>query len=108
MNPLKGHTDNVTSVGFYGTHIMSGSLDKTVRIWDVRTGEEVMKSSKEHPAAVTSAAFSPDGTHIVSGSRDNTIRKPDTMWVPSGEKAADGTHIVSGSRDNTIRKPDTM
>ena len=40
---LRGHTDVVTTVAFSrdGTRIVSGSEDKTVRIWDVETGAEV-------------------------------------------------------------------
>jgi WD40 repeat protein len=35
---LRGHADCVTSVGFSpdGTHIVSGSRDSSIRIWDVR------------------------------------------------------------------------
>jgi WD40 repeat protein len=76
MKPLEGHTNWVTSVGFSpdGTHIVSGSYDKTIRIWDVRTGEEVMKPLEGHTGSVASVGFSPDGTHIMSGSYDMTIR----------------------------------
>jgi WD40 repeat protein len=116
---LRGHTNGITSVGFSsdGTHIVSGSWDKTIRIWDARTGEEVMKPLKGHTDFVTSVGFSPDGTHIVSGSWDKTIRiwdartgeevmkplKGHTSTVTSVGFSPDGTHIVSGSRDKTIR-----
>jgi WD40 repeat protein len=67
---LRGHTSVVTSAGFSpdGNHIVSGSWDNTIRIWDARTGEEVVKPLKGHTSGVTSAGFSPDGNHIVSGS----------------------------------------
>jgi WD40 repeat protein len=73
---LCGHAKCVTSFGFSpdGTHIVSGSDDKTIRIWDARTGEEVMKPLKGHTDCIASVGFSPDGTHIVSGSYDRTIR----------------------------------
>ena len=42
-----GHTDEVTSVDISpdGTKIASGSLDKTVRLWNVKTGkcERILK-----------------------------------------------------------------
>ena len=40
---LTGHSDSVTSVAYSpdGKHIVSGSDDKTVKIWDSTTGEEV-------------------------------------------------------------------
>jgi WD40 repeat protein len=40
---LKGHTGGVNSVAFSpdGAHIVSGSSDKTIRIWDAATGKVV-------------------------------------------------------------------
>jgi WD40 repeat protein len=95
---------------------VSGSKDKTIRIWDARTGEEVMTPLEGHTGLVTSVGFSPDGTHIVSGSDDKTIRiwdaktgeevlKPlegHTGLVTSVDSSPDGTRIVSGSADKTI------
>ena len=60
----------VKSVAFSpdGRNIISGSDDKTVRVWDAQTGQSVMHPLKGHNHIVTSVAFSPDGRHIVSGS----------------------------------------
>jgi uncharacterized protein YjbI with pentapeptide repeats/energy-coupling factor transporter ATP-binding protein EcfA2 len=79
---LKGHTDGVTSVAFSsdGKTIVSGSYDKTVRMWDVESGEQT-KELKGHTAFVTSVAFSPDGKTIVSGSGDKTVRMRDAACV---------------------------
>ena len=72
---LWGHTADVYSVGFSldGTHIVSGSRDNTIRLWNARTGEEVIKPLKGHTDYVFSVGFSSDGAHIVSGSGDGTI-----------------------------------
>ena len=116
---LAGHDGCVTSVAFSpdGRHIVSGSGDKTVRVWDAQTGQSVMDPLKGHDNWVTSVAFSPDGRHIVSGSDDKTVRVWDAQTgqsvmdplkghddcVTSVAFSPDGRHIVSGSRDKTVR-----
>ncbi len=57
-----------------GKQIVSGSYDKTIRIWDATTGETVAGPLEGHTEGVHSVAYSPDGKHIVSGSYDKTIR----------------------------------
>jgi WD40 repeat protein len=74
VKKLVGHTSSVRSVAFSpdGKHIVSGSHDNMVRVWDVLTGKEV-KELVGHRSWVTSVAFSTDGKHIVSGSEDDTV-----------------------------------
>jgi WD40 repeat protein len=69
------HTDYVTSVAFSpdGNRIVSGSDDKSVRVWDAKTGEQ-LRELQGHTDSVTSVAFSPDGNRIVSGSDDKSVR----------------------------------
>jgi WD40 repeat protein len=57
-----------------GRHIVSGSDDKTIRIWDAETGAAVGGPLEGHTGSVLSVAYSPDGRHIVSGSDDKTIQ----------------------------------
>src|SRR5258706_406445 len=100
-----------------GRHIISGSDDHTIRIWDAKTGAAVGDPLKGHTHSVRSVAYSPDGRHIISGSDDHTIRiwdaktgtavgdplKGHTHSVLSIAYSSDGQHIVSGSYDNTTR-----
>ena len=74
--PLQGHTKSVNSVALspHGRHIVSGSDDRTIQIWNVKTGDQVGKPLQGHTKSVKSVAFSPDGRHIVSGSDDRTIQ----------------------------------
>ncbi|KAF7333332.1 WD40 repeat-like protein [Mycena venus] len=98
-----------------GTHIVSGSEDKTVRIWDVITGTELQRL-QGHSDCVGSVEFSPDGTHIVSGSDDKRVHIWDVIagtklrtmhghsdTVRSVAFSPDGKHVVSGSTDRTVR-----
>ena len=61
-----------------GTKIVSGSLDKTVRVWDAVTGT-LINTLQGHSGGVTAVAYSPDGTKIVSGSGDKTVRVWDAV-----------------------------
>jgi WD40 repeat protein/tRNA A-37 threonylcarbamoyl transferase component Bud32 len=114
---FRGHTGYVYSVAFSpdGTRIVSGSRDKTLKVWDAQTGEEVLTLTG-HTEAVLSVAFSPDCKRIVSGSGDNTLKgwdaqtgeeirrlKGHSSSVLSVAFSPDGTRIVSGSADKTLR-----
>ena len=74
-DPLQGHMNCVMSVSFSpdGRHIVSGSSDRTIILWDAQTGGQVENPLQGHTDWVMSATFSPDGRHIVSGSADRTI-----------------------------------
>jgi WD40 repeat protein len=69
---LRGHTSSVNSFSLDGTRIVTGSHDKTVRLWDAGTGEPVVEPLRGHTDSVNSVSFSPDGTRIVTGSWDKT------------------------------------
>ncbi|KZP17859.1 WD40 repeat-like protein [Athelia psychrophila] len=119
LRTFEGHKKSVRAVAYSldGTHIVSGSSDKTIQIWDAETGEAVGESLKGHTGEIMSVAYSPDGTHIVSGSSDKTIRIWDaetgeavgeplrghTNPIFSTAYSPDGKHIVSCSSDKTIR-----
>ncbi|KAH7464215.1 Vegetative incompatibility protein [Fusarium oxysporum f. sp. matthiolae] len=117
LQTLEGHTSLVMSVVFSndGKLIASGSYDKTVKIWDVATGEEE-RTLEGHTRWVTSVVFSNDGKLIASGSYDKTVK----IWdVATGEEertleghtnlvtsvvfSNDGKLIASGSYDKTVK-----
>jgi len=55
-----------------GTQVCSGSLDKTIKIWNLNQGSDY-REFQGHRDFVLSVAYSPDGDYIVSGSKDKTV-----------------------------------
>ncbi|MBF8276260.1 MAG: serine/threonine protein kinase [Candidatus Brocadiaceae bacterium] len=57
-------------------------VDKTVKLWEVKTGKELLTLSG-HTTYVSSVHFSPDGALIASGSGDSTVK----LWeVKTGKE----------------------
>ncbi|KAJ3015643.1 UNVERIFIED_CONTAM: POC1 centriolar protein A [Siphonaria sp. JEL0065] len=77
---LYGHTSGINSVVISadGETVVSGSDDKTVKLWDTRTGE-CTRTLEGHTSYVYSVAISADGETVVSGSRDKTVKLWDTQ-----------------------------
>ena len=113
---LQGHTASVRAVSLSpdNKQALSGSEDKTVRLWDVATGETV-RTFEGHFDAVQSVAFTPDGTTGVSGGSDNQVlvwdlrrgKKPKQALEHSAQVhavalSADGEYVVSGTADGDV------
>jgi WD40 repeat protein/serine/threonine protein kinase len=71
---LRGHRGLLTDIAVSpdGSRAVTASRDKTVRLWDLASGEGRILGA--HDDMVLSAAFSPDGGRVVTASRDGTAR----------------------------------
>ena len=72
---LEGHTGGVKSIDLSpdGRYALSGSDDRTLRLWDLSTGEQLALLIG-HTYDVTGVAFSPDDLTAYTTSRDGTWR----------------------------------
>ncbi|MBL8799932.1 MAG: WD40 repeat domain-containing protein [Planctomycetia bacterium] len=112
-----GHTGTILAIAVSadGQRLLSGSEDRTLRLWDIN-GEKELKRFEGHRAAVSAVAISPDGKRALSGSHDRTIRLWDletgkelrvltghTDKVAAVAFSPNGKWALSSGHDRTVR-----
>ena len=75
MFPLRGHTGEVISATFSpdGLRLATCSADRTAKVWDARTGEELL-TLKGHMGKVNFGRFSLDAAGLATISEDATVK----------------------------------
>jgi eukaryotic-like serine/threonine-protein kinase len=122
LPPLEAHTGRAASMSFSpdGRRLASAGFDKTVKLWDLATGREVL-TLHGHADLVSHVVFSPDGRRLASASEDGTVM----IWdaTPPAENpdprirtlrglqgvvygvafSPDNRYLASGGMDNTAK-----
>jgi guanine nucleotide-binding protein subunit beta-2-like 1 protein len=90
LKSLHGHNHFVSSLALNSdsTKLVSGSWDKTIRLWDIPTSKSE-KIFKGHTKDVLCIAFSHDERLIFSGGMDNTLK----YWNTKGELRFDNNQF---------------
>ena len=114
VHTFKGHAHDVNAVAVTpdGQHIISGSWDRTVKVWSVAS-KSLVSTCIGHDFIMAVAAM-PDGQRFLSGSADDTVR----VWLLNGTHHTfklhtspvnalvalpDNQHALSASTDKTVK-----
>jgi F-box and WD-40 domain protein 1/11 len=115
--PHEAHAECVYTIQYSGKHLVSGSRDQTLRIWNLDTQRLVGKPLRAHNASVLCLQFdpSPEQDVIISGGSDCTVivwqfstGKPVQQIVKAHSESVlnlrfDDRYLVTCSKDRTIK-----
>ncbi|ROT80559.1 putative guanine nucleotide-binding protein subunit beta-2 [Penaeus vannamei] len=120
-----GHSGDVATMSLSSDHSVfaTGSVDRTIKVWDLRDPKTCKQTFWGHTSDVNSVYMHPSNMAIASGSEDKTARlwdlrsdqqvceyKPPTAnsgFTCCGMSKS-GRYIICGSDDNTIHVWDSM
>jgi WD40 repeat protein len=90
-----------------GDAVVTGSWDRSARIWDVRTQAATLNMEELHKGYINSAAYSPDGTKLLTAGEDGTARVWNLM-AEHGNAGREPVHVLrhSGSVNAAVFSPE--
>lgn len=81
VDRVPAHQDAIMSLTLSrdGLQMASGSRDRTIKIWDSHSGQQLNVLANAHQGTILATAFSPDQQVLASSGTDNVIR----LWNPA-------------------------
>ncbi|KAG0708592.1 WD40-repeat-containing domain protein [Suillus ampliporus] len=100
---FKGHTDTVSCMDFFpdNRHLVTGSQDMSIRLWDIHTGLQIGSPWLGHSSWLNELAVSPDGSRVASCAYDQVVQ----IWSREGSVLA-GPWKCSGPVMSVSWSPD--
>lgn len=89
--PAHGSSVNCVRYNRLGTMLVSASLDKTLKLWDIQGN--CLRTLAEHSRYVNTVSCNSDSTIIASGSNDRTV----IIWDLTGKHSLDSNMIEASS-----------
>jgi len=102
VRTFEGHSEGISCVQFDGSRIVSGSHDKTIRVWNIKTNSKwSVLTLTGHSGEVRCLHLEPGGNRLVSGSTDTTIKVWDLDIQP--EWSSIGCRVTMVGHTDTVR-----
>jgi serine/threonine protein kinase len=117
IRTLEGHTEDVEAVAFSpdGSYILSGSRDKTFKLWNSGNGKEI-RTFSGHSHSVSGVSILPKNEYALTSSWDSTLKlwnvaDGSNVYTFNGHKDAitgvvltpDGANAISAGGDNVLK-----
>ena len=80
---LAEHTEEISACqfNFSGTQIVTSSIDKTCKLWDLRKADKSVHTFTGHDNEIMDVTFNLTGTKIASASTDHTVQVCDVKTL---------------------------
>ena len=93
-----GHSDIIKSIAFSenGVHLATGSIDSTLKLWDLRNLDEPIFASETLGAPVTSVSFDWSGQFVAAGGQDVQVFAVKDQGLSHLTRLAGHTSTVTG------------
>jgi WD40 repeat protein len=117
VRSFEGHTHHVLSVAWRmnGRTLVSGSADTTMKVWDLKTGEQ-KRTIQGFGKEITCINFVADSMRVIAACGDRNVRLTNTDggnnernyggspdFVYTAAISADGKLLMTGGQDGVVR-----